>query len=97
MTTPTLIEVRQAYVTYADYEETGSQADCRAFITACRRLLVMLPSASTGTQQTSQEFDVALVQKQLDAARVWLASHPSDTDAAANPDVIHFDFSEFSR
>lgn len=95
-TTPTIATVRQSYVTYADYEETGSQASCKAFITACRRLLALLPTASGGAQSTSFEFDVSQIRSELEAAQNWLATNQTSADNAANPDVVHYDFSEFS-
>ena len=97
MTTPTLATVRQNYVTYADYEETGNAASCRSFITACRQLIVLLPSASTGAQQTSVEFEIAEIRQQLAAAQQWLRDNPSSTDESTNPSVIHHDFSEFTN
>lgn len=96
MVTPTLDTVLQSYVTYADYESTGSQADCAAFITACRRLLVLLPSVSSGPMSTSVEFSLDSVREALKAAQVWLAANPSSSTLDSSPSVLHHDFSEFS-
>ena len=96
MVTPTLETVIQSYVTYADYEETASQSRCASFITACVRLLALLPSVSSGPLQTSVEFSVDAVKASLDYARNWLDANPSTTTQASNPAVLHHDFSEFS-
>ena len=96
MTTPTLATVRQSYVTYADYEETGSQASCSAFITACRRLLMMLPTATTGPMSTEAEFSVESIRQALEAAQSWLAANPTSTTQSNSPAVLHHDFSEFT-
>ena len=96
MTTPTLDTVRQSYVTYADYEETGSQASCASFITACKRLLVLLPAVSSGPLDTSVEFSLDSVREALKAAQAWLAANPSTATQGTSPSVLHHDFSEFS-
>lgn len=96
MVTPTLDTVLQSYVTYADYEATGSQADCASFITACRRLLVLLPAVSSGPLQTSVEFSLDSVREALKAAQVWLAANPSSSTLDSSPAVLHHDFSDFS-
>jgi hypothetical protein len=49
---------RDAYLENADYAETGSVAKARAFATACRRLLVLLPKkAGHGRGAEEVEFD----------------------------------------
>ncbi len=94
--TPSLETIRQAYVTYADYEETGNQASCKSFITACRRLLVMLAAASEGAG-TRTEFEIAEIRTAMEDAQNWLAANPSTTDALANPLALHHDFEAFTE
>lgn len=93
---PTLATIRQSYVTYADYEAEGNQASCKAFITACRRLLVMLPSESEAVGMSRVKFELAEVRRQLEQAQAWLAAHPSDADALTDPAALDHDFSSFT-
>jgi cobalamin-dependent methionine synthase I len=95
-TTPDLATIRQAYVTYADYEAEGSQASCKAFVTACRRLIVMLPSESEAVGVSRVQFQIAEVRRQLELAQTWLAAHPSAADAITDPAVLDHDFSAFT-
>lgn len=93
-TSPTLAAIRQAYVTAADYEETGSQADCKSFITACRRLLVMLPAESEGSDRSRLKFEIAEITKAMEYAQNWLAANPGSSDPQGS---LHHDFSAFTE
>lgn len=88
--------VVEAYHTNADYEETNSPAKCRAFITACRRLLSpgVTPKKSVhgGRGAEEQEFDLMLLRDMLEAARTWLADYQAN---ATGHDVVHFDSMNF--
>lgn len=83
----TLEELRQEYVANASYEEDNSVAKCKAFITAARALLVMLPATATGFGgEAMVQFQVGLTEKALESAKMWLHSR-------ATGHVIHADFS----
>ena len=92
----TLQTILSAYETNADYRADGDASKALAFISACTKLLVKLPSKSAGGG-SEVEIDTALVEKQLDRAETWLATHQSASDLLANPQVIHPDFSDFRR
>lgn len=93
-TTPTLATIRQNYVTYSSYEEDGDQAACRSFITACRRLLVMLPAESEGADRSRVKFELAEITKAMEYAQNWLSANPSSSDPQ---NVLHHDFSAFTE
>lgn len=82
--------MKAAYLDNMSYEETGSQAMCRAFITACKALLLSLP-AKAGHGQATVELSPPEIRMQLNDARAWLALNP----AGGNGGVAHYDFSEF--
>lgn len=82
----------EAYHDNADYAETGSIAKARAFVTACRRLLVLQPSESAN-RETTTRFDMKLIQQELEMARQWLAAN--DTSAADRASVTRADFRNF--
>ena len=89
-------ELLEAYDTNADYEEVGSVAKCRAFITACRRLLSpgVSPKRSVhgGRGAEEIEVDLTVLRDQLNAAQQWLA----DYDAGEiGSHVVHSDFTNF--
>ena len=88
--TSTLADVKAAYFDNASYQEDNDPAKARAFVTACRFLLLMLPSKSMHGRGGSVELDVSQVAQQQALARSWLASHPS-----VSPDVIHSSFGNF--
>lgn len=96
MTTPTLAEVRAAYVDSAGYESDGDVALARAFLTAARRLLVMLPASAVGKDRTQADFELEHVRAEIKACQAWLAANPSSSGLSANPSVLHHDFSEFT-
>jgi len=90
----TLATILSAYETNADYREDADADKCAAFISACTKLLVKLPTRSSGGGAES-EFNVELIEKQLDRAEKWLALHQSAGALVSDPQVIHPDFSGF--
>lgn len=79
----TFDEARDAYLDNADYAEAGSVSKARAFVTACRRLKVLLPrvSAENGSRA---EFDPQQLQKELEAAQGYVDSNPEDGDSTGS-------------
>lgn len=75
--TSTYEEVVAAYRDNASYEETGDVAKARAFVTACRFLLQMLPSSSVGGGGERVDFDTTLIAKEMETARNWISSNAS--------------------
>jgi hypothetical protein len=90
----TFDEIRSDYVDNADYAETNSVAKCRAFITACRRLLSFPAGAASGNAST--QFQPAAWQAERAAAEAWLATH-STASTDAGPRVTKADFRSFGR
>jgi hypothetical protein len=91
----TLATAQAAYLDNADYDESASVSKAKAFRTACRQLIVLLPSSAmrgAGSNQQTIGFRIDEVRRQLEVVEAWLAI--SDTDGGAS--VIHPDFS-FSR
>jgi hypothetical protein len=90
----TLAEIQAAYADNASYAEDASPAKARAFVTACRLLLVKLPKrASHGAGRAEEiELDLALIRGELADARKWLACYAS---AAAGGAAVSFDLSGF--
>lgn len=70
-------EVEAAYDDNASYAEDNSSVKCQAFITACRFLLrrMFSRSATGGRANQELEFDVNLIQKQLEDAERWAAAY----------------------
>ena len=83
-------DAKAAYLDNADYEETGSVTKARAFVTACRHLLLLRPkSAGHGNAR----FDLApeLIERQMMQAQAWINANNTSGSGA----VTHVDFSDF--
>lgn len=72
----TFDQVADAYLDNADFEESGSVAKAKAFVTACVRLLVLLPS-SASDQGSSQAFDQKEIQANKQRAQAFIAANAS--------------------
>lgn len=67
-----------AYLTNSGYEENRSYAECQAFITACRKLLILLPTRAITGARAQVEMNVPLVEKAIAKAQSWaLANQPA--------------------
>lgn len=75
----TFEEAHEAYLDNADYAEAGSVSKARAFVTACRRLKVLLPRVSAENGSRS-EFDPQQLQNELAAAQSFVDSNPDESD-----------------
>lgn len=68
-----------AYTSYADWEEyresapTTAVSRARSFVTACRKLILLLPKVSTTRQRTHAEFETAEIRKQMEHAQKYLS------------------------
>lgn len=96
MTTPTLADVRAAYIDYSDYESESSPERARSFLTAARRLLVMLPASAVGKDRSQVDFETQAIREEIKACQAWLAANPSTTAQQNDPRVLHHDFTEFT-
>lgn len=72
----TFDEVADAYLDNADFEEAGSVAKARAFVTACVRLLLLLP-VSASDQGSAQSFDQKEIQANKQRAQAYIAANAS--------------------
>lgn len=91
----TLATAQAAYLDNADYDEDNSVAKAKAFRTACRQLIILLPSSGmrgAGGNQQTFGFRVEEIRPHLHACEAWLAVN----DTTTNTSVIHPDFA-FSR
>ena len=82
----TYAQIKAAYLDNASYAENKSTAEAATFITACRML--MLNPSRTGHGKASMEFNLEMIQKQLQEARAWLI-------AVGSPSVVHPGFGNF--
>lgn len=74
----TLAEIKAAYIDNASYAEDGDTTKARAFVTACRILLLKLPKrASFGRGLSDQELDLGVLRDELRTAQRYLAGRGS--------------------
>ena len=78
----TVDEILDALLDYADYEEVGSVARARTYLTACRRFL-SLP-ASQSDQGSSLGYTPQYVQGELDFARRYIAANDTATNSSSS-------------
>lgn len=71
--TATVEEVKLAYAGNAAYEERNDVAMAARFVTACRRLAVLMPK-SASKDRTSLSLSPEILMEQMNDARLWLAS-----------------------
>ena len=91
----TLAQVQAAYVDNASYAEDGSAAKAKAFLTACRVLLLKLP-AEAGTREGTMRLNPELIQNEMAEARAWLAANGAAVaDDAAGGRVTRASFTHF--
>jgi hypothetical protein len=70
----TYSEAADAYLDNADFEEAGSLAKAKAFVTACVRLAILLPS-SASDQGSAQSFSTADIQSAKERAQTFIAAN----------------------
>jgi hypothetical protein len=84
----TLDQVRNSYADNASYAEDESQAKARAFITACRILLLKLPKRAAHGRGNEVELDPRLIAEEMRRAQAWLASSSDNA-------IKHVSFEDF--
>src|SRR5215207_8957877 len=90
----TLVEIENAYVDNASYEEDASVAKAKAFITAARILLLKLPEES-GTRESHLKLSKAEIAAQLEQARTWVAANDTGDSGSSGPRVTLGSFEAF--
>jgi len=84
-----------AYKDTASYAEDGDAGKARAFITACRLLLLILPKrAMHGGTAGGEQIDLnpELIAAQITEAKRWLIGNDTST-----PQTTYSDFSNFRQ
>lgn len=90
----TRAEINAAYLDNASYEEDGSVAKAKAFITACRFLLLpkVTPARSMGPDGGGQvEFNLDVVRAEMQAAQLYVAANDTSSYEGFGS-VKHADF-----
>lgn len=82
MAAATLEEILDALNDYSDYDEVGSVARARSFVTAARRFL-QLPSSSA-EQGSSLGYSPQLIQQEIATARAYIAANATDSSSASS-------------
>lgn len=77
MAAATLTEILDALNDYSDYEEVGSVARARSYVTAARRFL-QLPSTSS-EQGSSLGYSPEHIQNEIAVARAYIAANATST------------------
>lgn len=87
-------EINAAYLDNASYEEDASVAKAKAFITACRFLLLpkLTPARSAGPGDGGEvEFNLDVVRAEMQAAQQYVAANDSGSYEGFGT-VKHVDF-----
>jgi hypothetical protein len=90
-----LAEIKAAYFDNASYSEDADVAKARAFITACRCLLMKIPRrvARGGPASEEIEMEPRLLMDQIAEAKKWLTDN---APSSASDGAVRFsDFSNF--
>lgn len=82
MAAATITEILDALNDYADYEEVGSVARARMYVTAARRFL-QLPTSSA-EQGSSLGYTPEMIQNEIALARAFIAANATPTSAATS-------------
>lgn len=77
MAAATVTEILDALNDYADYEEVGSVARARLYVTAARRFL-QLPTSSA-EQGSSLGYTPEMIQNEIALARSYIAANATPT------------------
>lgn len=78
----TFAEVQAAYLDNVGYAEDNSPAKAKAFITACRAMLLLLPKAS-GQGSSNTAYSPDLIQKEMAEADSWLSVNDTTSSNSA--------------
>ena len=92
------LDAAAAYHLNSDWFEQGSLAKAKAFVTACTKLIGILPKL-TEHQNERVEFDMRILSGEVDRAMRW-ASNNADADTGGSgansaSGAIHYDVSRF--
>jgi len=86
-------DARDAYLANADYAETGSTDKAAAFVTACRKLIGLLPSeVQGGASRTRSDENLRQLREEISEAQQWIDAVGMAASSAA---VVHTSFCNF--
>jgi electron transfer flavoprotein alpha/beta subunit len=87
----TIAEIKASYIDNASYAEDADVAKARAFITACRILLLKMPAVATKNGESVQ-MRPEVIRQEMEAAQEWVEA----TDAnEIGPRVVKGSFQNF--
>lgn len=66
--------VQQAYLDNADYEEVASVTKAKVFVSACRKLLLLLPQMTRQASRFELQIDTKVIPEALKHAKDWISS-----------------------
>lgn len=92
--TSTLAQIEAAYVDNASYAEDASVTKAKAFITACRILLLKLPKEA-GTRDSRTAFNSDLIQREMETAQEWVSANDTASSPSGGPVVTRTSFELF--
>lgn len=83
----------QAYLDNASYEAEASVAKAKLFLTACTKLIALVPQM-TGTRESTTQMKVDEYRLQRESCQEWLSTHDTSADSR-HPSVTRVSFENF--
>ncbi len=84
---------KAAYHANNDYDLTGSITKARAFVVACRDIIISLPTVSE-SEKSRSEFNLALIEGEKKTALAWLKDNDPSFGSNQSSCVVFPDFRE---
>lgn len=88
-------EVWAAYDDNASYEEQGSLAMARSFVTACRLLLRRTPQMAMHDGKNQIQNNLTVIREEMERAQRWIDAQPSDSGGVSSGRAIQFTLNGF--
>ena len=79
----TLTQIKAAYMDNASYSEDNSLTKGKAFVTACRFLLLKLPTRASHAGEEIQ-LDPRMIQDEMKIALRWIGSNATESPVKFN-------------
>jgi hypothetical protein len=84
----------QAYLDNAGYAENNSVTQAKAFVTACRKLLMLQPKA-THSREGGLETSPEEINAQMTMAIQFISANDTSTNRPGGPSTTQVDFRDF--
>lgn len=91
----TLAQVQAAYDDNASYEEAGSVAMAREFVTACRILLRRTPQMTMHNGLNQMQINVTVIRDEMQRAQRWIDSQPASGGGVSGNRAIQHTLQNF--